>query len=227
MQEIHFTVPYDAQGNGFVTIVGNYWQGSNPQGVILLHMMPATRTSWNTFAELLNQHGYHVLTFDLRGHGDSYKLINSSGEEQHLNYNNFHDIDHQNSTYDLEGAINFLGAQGISKDQIILCGASIGANLALSYMGTNHNIRKGIALSPGLDYRGIKTQCAIENMFLDQQILLVTAENDKYPNHSVNVLSGVGEVVKEIRYFETGGHGTDLFESHPELQSFIISWLKE
>ena len=44
----------------------------NPKGyLVLLHMMPATKESWDTFAKKMQREGYASVAIDLRGHGES------------------------------------------------------------------------------------------------------------------------------------------------------------
>jgi alpha-beta hydrolase superfamily lysophospholipase len=56
-----------------VTIVGNYFKPrkEHAPAFLLLHMMPATKESWNDFASHLQKEGFEVLAIDLRGHGES------------------------------------------------------------------------------------------------------------------------------------------------------------
>ena len=116
-----------------VTIVGNYWKGTNGKAAILLHMMPATKESFTPFAEKLHEKGWSVLAIDLRGHGESTKKIHGELSTP-MNYQEFSDEEHQSSMHDVEGARDWLEAQGIATENIVIGGASIGANLAINYM---------------------------------------------------------------------------------------------
>src|SRR3989344_3233290 len=134
-----------------VRIAGNYWKGTEAKGVILLHMMPATKESWNEFAELLLKNGFQVLAIDLRGHGESTQ---TEGGAETIDYKNFSDEEHQASINDVLVAREFLIEKGISPENIFVGGASIGANLVLEYFAENADAIAGFSLSPGLDYRG-------------------------------------------------------------------------
>jgi hypothetical protein len=65
-----------------VTLVGDWYpsdKGKNGPVLVLLHAIgpgrkDAKRQDWEKFPEKLQKAGYHVLTFDFRGHGDSTKL---------------------------------------------------------------------------------------------------------------------------------------------------------
>src|SRR5438552_14511320 len=58
-------------GAGGVKIAGDLW--GDPKGplVILQHGGGQTRHAWKGAGEVLGEAGYHAVTFDARGHGDS------------------------------------------------------------------------------------------------------------------------------------------------------------
>ncbi|TSC63142.1 MAG: alpha/beta hydrolase fold protein, partial [Parcubacteria group bacterium Athens0416_74] len=115
-------------------IVGLYYPSPASKGVLLLHMMPATKESWNEFAPKLQSEGYQVLAIDLRGHGES-----SAGPE---GFRNFSDLDHQKTIFDLDAGIEFLETKGVKQNNLVLIGASIGANLALQCLTEHQEIKK-------------------------------------------------------------------------------------
>ena len=205
-----------------VEIVGNYWQGSEDKAALLLHMMPATKESWNELARDLNRGGYHVLAIDLRGHGESVE----QGAKT-LNFENFTDVEHQASSADVEGAHLFLQKQGITANNIVVGGASIGANFALQHAANHPEITTIFALSPGLDYRGVVTVPAMEKLRSTQKVFLVAAEDDPESASAVGVLARVGTVGVTTRIFETGGHGTTLFETNPAFMDELRMWLAQ
>ncbi|MBI5401350.1 alpha/beta fold hydrolase, partial [Candidatus Wolfebacteria bacterium] len=136
---------------------------SRPKGwVVFLHMMPATKESWTGFAKKIQELGYESLAIDLRGHGKS-----QGGPDGFIN---FGDSQHQKSILDVEAAIEFLKTKGAEADKIALIGASIGANLSLQYISEHSEFQTAILLSPGVDYRGIKTETMIRKLTKDQKI---------------------------------------------------------
>src|SRR5207245_1856203 len=102
----------------------------NPHGyVLLLHMMPAVKESWQELAKALNEAGLSALAIDFRGHGESV----SKSDGTRLNYKDFADEQQQAKILDVRGAMEWLRARGAQDSQIAVIGASIGANLALQY----------------------------------------------------------------------------------------------
>lgn len=209
--------PVEFQTRDNVKIVADYYPPavSSSRGVILVHMMPATRKSWNEFAVRLMQAGYHVLAIDLRGHGDS-----GGGD-----YRQFSQEQHQASIADLVAAAEFLKAQRVS--EIAVVGASIGANLALQHLAQDPQIRAAVLLSPGFDYHGIQTLPLAAQVPDKDKILLVGADDDA---------AGMGASCEDLQKrlnlsqkicFAAGGHGTNLLQSHPELAAQILDYLNK
>lgn len=219
MKTVSFRVPAHPSTDGWVEIVASYWPGTSANAALLLHMMPATRSSWDELAQVLNERGWHVLAPDLRGHGDSVR--SSVGM---LDFNAFDDNGHQSSILDVDGARQWLARAGIVNDRISLGGASIGANLVLQDMARHPEVRSGFLLSPGLNYRGIETEPLMGKLADQQRIFLVAAQDDEESADAVSVLQGIGTAPKTSNIFDSGGHGTQLFATHPDLVGTIADW---
>jgi len=201
-----------------VKIIGNFSEIENStRAILLLHMMPKTKESWDDFVEKLNNFGYTTLSIDLRGHGES-----QDGPE---GYKNFIDQEHQASYLDVEISIEFLEELGIENKNISIMGASIGANLALDALAQYSDIKKAILLSPGLNYKGLLSNKAIADLADNQKILLIASEDDKYSYESIIKLKEIKENNTDLIKLTNAGHGTDMFLKHPELMDEIIKWL--
>lgn len=205
-----------------VRISGNFYKTEKTDApvIILLHMMPATKDSWNNFAKKLNIAGFQCLAIDLRGHGES------SGGPQ--GFQNFTDENYQKSIYDVECAIKFFLSKNVSIEKIFLVGASIGANLALQFQAENPKIKASILLSPGLNYKGIETEQMARKLKKDQSIFLIAGgNNDEYSTETVQKLSNIiSSENKEVMIFKNSGHGTMIFKEDPAIMDKIIDWLK-
>lgn len=209
-----------------VKIAADLYLVEKPLGwLILTHMMPAIKESWRGFAGDLQNLRYESITIDLRGHGES-----SGGPDGFLN---FSDLEHQKSILDLKAAVNYLmKKRGATPDKISFIGASIGANLSLQYIAnppdSGQEFKTAILLSPGLNYRGIKTEPMVKNLKSDQKIFFVSAKDDGNNAEENQKLfdSTPANVQKKIQIYETGGHGTDILENQPKLKNLIIEFLK-
>lgn len=214
-----------------VFIIGDYYapERKSTTGVLLLHMMPATRESFVPFAKKVREKGFHVLAVDLRGHGESVRQ-KAAGGETILDFRDFSDSDHQQSIADVRGAIDFLHSKGA--DDIAVIGASIGANLALQALSEDGTLKEAILLSPGLNYCGIETVPFVKKLHSGQKVFFVASRDDMRGTNAsaesmAKELFGAvpSRVKKEICIFESAGHGTTIFERQPLFTDEIIRWL--
>lgn len=214
-----------------VRIVGDFYparieslkdEAFEAKGVVLLHMMPAERGSWRQLAEKLVENGLAALAIDLRGHGESTETL----EGKRLDYRQFTDKQHQKSIEDVRTAVSWLMKEReVAKEQILLVGASIGANLALQYLQENPQVGKAVLISPGLDYRGIKTEPLIGSLTPTQKIFIVVGRGDADAYQSSEKLNALASVEKRLKVVDSEAHGTDLFEAEPSLMEEVAFWL--
>lgn len=208
-----------------VKIVGEYFGGAGEKGVLLLHMMPATKESWGDLPLKLQERGFKVLAIDFRGHGESTTRESAS---EKLDYHNFSDAEHQKSIQDVEAAASFLEEKGVTAKNLVLIGASIGANLALQYLGEHPEAGQGVLLSAGLDYRGVMTEQYVKKLAGGQRVFFVSSKDDD-DNAAVNqmLFTAVPALAdKKILIYEKAGHGTNMFgKEEPDLEREILEWL--
>lgn len=201
-------------------ICGDYYFSQNSKGIVLLHMMPATKESWGRFSDKLQKSGFQALAIDLRGHGES-----DGGPD---GYRQFSDIQHQQCIHDTDSAVEFLKNKGV--DEIYFCGASIGANLSLQFAAQHAEIKKIVLLSAGLNYYGIITEPLVLKLQKDQSVYFVGDEDDMrksgYSAASMAItLFNATNTNKKIRILKGAGHGTDMLAVHPELEDELVQWL--
>ena len=170
-------------------------------------MMPETRSSWTSLSAELNKDGLATLAIDLRGHGESTRqsAVNSqqSETENKMDYKKFSDQEHQASRLDVDAAMNFLKSKGFAEKNILVAGASIGANLGVDAMYRYKEISRGVLLSPGLDYRGVKTESAMKGLEAAQKVWIIAAENDEYSADSTNALLTCDRIFQNQRFSAT------------------------
>lgn len=197
----------------------------DPYATLLLHMMPATKESWREYALRAREDNCVVLAIDLRGHGESTK---KNGEV--LNFQEFTDEQHQQSIQDIEAAAQFLEERGFPLE--VIGGASIGANLALSYAADHPEIKKIFLLSPGFNYRGIEAQPLVEKLKETQGIYAVGGSQDVRSSGDdagtmAQTLHDKAPVIdKKFEIIRTETHGTDIFKQDPKLIDRILEWVE-
>ena len=140
-----------------------------------VHGLGSGKGEWAPFEKLLKMRGLGWLSLDLRGHGQ-----NLSCEGQGTDYRTFSAGDWNAASKDIAAAVFWLKKRRISASNIVLCGASVGANLVLKAAAENFLKPAGvIMLSPGLTYAGV----GIEEYFhrpLPFPLLLAASPDDNY-----------------------------------------------
>ncbi len=204
-----------------VIIVGDYYSAENPKGhILMLHMMPALKESWQECAKVFTKAGFSCLAIDQRGHGESVK----TEDGRILNFKDFDDAGQQSKILDVRAAVQWLEQQGAAISKLALVGASIGANLSLQYLVETAQLKTAILLSPGLDYRGIKVDELAKKISPAQTFLCVAASDDDYSYQTCRALFGITGQVKVVQLAQ-GGHGTNIFNDHPEVIDQMVEWI--
>ncbi len=178
-------------------------------GVLLLHMLNHTKEDWQSLAAALQEAGFAALAVDMRGHGAT-----AGGPDWVL------------AQGDVRVMLDWLHAQPhVDSHRIAVVGASIGANLALTACSNYETCRAVVLLSPGLDFHGIQTEPAMVALG-ERAVLLVASEDDTYSAETVRTLAPLAQGAQQLQIYRSAGHGTDMFNAEPELQSMIVDWLR-
>tara|TARA_Y100000310_G_scaffold17736_1_gene17519 strand:- start:3398 stop:4105 length:708 start_codon:yes stop_codon:yes gene_type:complete len=193
-----------------VSIAADFYPEDGDKAIILLHMYKHDKSSWESFAGDLRNKGYNLLAIDLRGHGES-----------DLDLNSFTEQDYNNMVLDVSSGFDYLILSGMN--QISVIGASIGANTALNFAVEELRVQNVILLSPGLDYRGIKTDETIKEY--KRPLLIIAGTGDAYSWESSNTLFDLSPSKAKMQPYETTFHGTDIIDNFPESRGVVMEWL--
>ncbi len=200
-----------------ITIAGNWYDSEGDRYALLLHMMPATKESWEAFTQRLVGLGVSCLAIDLRGHGAS-----TNGGA--LDHRAFSDAEHQASARDVEAAFAYLRSIGARAEDTILVGASVGANLAMNF-AVAHEIPVTVALSPGLNFYGIATSAAVRALKQGQRAILVASDDDLESAESCALLHAMNPSRTDLVVRSGIGHGTRMLEADPSLVDELLELL--
>ncbi|MBZ0275354.1 MAG: alpha/beta fold hydrolase [Anaerolineae bacterium] len=200
-----------------LVLVGDYYSmpveaGQQRPAVLLLHMLNSQRRAWNPLITPLLDAGYNVLAVDMRGHGET------------------------GSTKDWDAAIqdtqlwlDWLHNQpDVQPDGVSSIGASIGSNLALIGCANDATCATAIALSPGLEYLGVKLDDTVTQGFSNRGILLVAGRRDTTSAVSVTELTSTMTSEVSALLFTGSSHGTAMLTVDRLKQVLIpeiITWL--
>ena len=206
-----------------------YFAAAKPgPGVLLFHQSNRTRREWAGVAGNLAAAGIHTLTVDMRGHGET------GGREE----------GRQKRFGDGETAFQFLASlPGVKADVIGIGGAGV--------IGVENSVETARLHSAGVKSLVLLSGETESLDFLRQASqlpeLFVAADDDEYPPivEAMELLyvtaSSPGR--KFVHYSASheapwlwyepfdvgkvpagGGHGTDMFNVHPELPGIIVDW---
>ncbi len=199
-----------------ITLVADFYPTSTDESVppliIALHMLNSNRAAYEPIIPDLHAAGYALLNVDMRGHGDS-----GGAQDWGL------------AIQDVADWIDWLDAQGdIGEGGLVIMGASIGSNVALISCAASELCRGAIALSPGLDYRGVEPEGALVDGLAQRAALLVAAHQDHYSADTVRQLFGKAKGAVTARLYAGRAHGTRLFDSdYASVSKLILFWLSE
>ncbi len=181
--------------------------------ILLLHMLNSSRAAWQPLLPDLSAAGYALLNIDMRGHGDS------GGSR-----------DWDAAIADVvDGWVGWLAQNDQLGDEgLAIIGGSIGANVAIISCAELDNCRGAIALSPGLDYRGVKPEPALVDGLAERAALLVASQADSSSSSAIRqmFLHANGDVT--ARLFRGRAHGTRLFDTaYDSVSRLILGWLAD
>jgi len=189
-------------------------------GVLLLHQCNRQRKVWDNLAGQLATAGINVLTFDLRGFGESGgSPFDKLTPQEHAQ------VEAEKWPGDMETAFQYLvSQQGVTRDVIGVGGASCGVNHSIQIARRHpEEVKSLVLLSGGTDLAG--------RGFLRQKsqlpALFAMADDDEF-RPTVEVMPWLFSVSsnpgKKFVHYTTGGHGADMFAVHPELRGVIVDW---
>lgn len=128
------------QSVGFIastgdSLVGTYYPGTEPAGVILLEGFGSDQVTMTSLASEFARSGWHVFTFDFSGHGRSPGVLTfDNAQTDRLAYQA------------LSALEEFMHQSGLRSDQILVIGHSLGARVALQSATMNPQQVAGLVL---------------------------------------------------------------------------------
>ena len=209
--------PVELKAADGVKLAATYYAGEKPgPGILLLHQCNKDRSSWNGLAESLARDGFHVLTFDYRGFGES------GGKR-------FAELPPQETSRmldevfprDVDVAFDWLRAQPGVRGVLGAGGASCGVNQSIMLSKRHPEVRTLVLLS-GSTHADGRNYLHGRPSF---PLFLAAADDD---DGAFELLAWIdassGNPANRLIEYKTGGHGADMFKVHPELPSDIVAW---
>ena len=210
--------------DGF-TIFGAWFTSNRQTGrrpaVVLIHPYDQNLGIWIPFVPELTDAGYHVLAYDVRGHGRS-----TFHNEVYFPRSRFQIEDLNRMPLDVEGAVGWLMRRAdVDATRIGLVGAALGANIAYVSSGTNADVKTSVVISLVTRLRQDVLLGADVPDFKPRSILYMASHGDGYTFTSSELLArGTQQPVRVIGYQGTA-NGLALLDN-PVARAEILLWLR-
>jgi pimeloyl-ACP methyl ester carboxylesterase len=185
------------------------------------HGLGSDKGEWRVLEGRLEKRGYGYLSLDLRGHGGSLRCPGGRAD-----YKTFSAEQWAGLSADIRAAADYLKSRKVPQKRLVLCGASIGANLSLKAAAEGLRPAGIVLLSPGLSYAGIEAGAYLEGLGA-VPLLMAASEDDPYAWESAGQLTARAGVrgMRAVFRAGPGGHGANMLSaSRPELLNYILDW---
>jgi len=196
-----------------LTLAGSWYEPSvrPAPAVVLVHMFRRTRHDWEPLASQLASQGIGVLTFDLRGHGESPGVVGQ---------------DLAPLVGDVRAARRFVTTRPDVSGRVGFGGASLGANLALLEAADDPTVAAVALLSATLEYRGLRIDAAAKK-YGNRPLLLVSSDDDGYAMRTARDLQKGAGPSRESMLLTRAGHGTAMLVQAPDLMRSLVDWFRK
>lgn len=192
-----------------VNLKATYFSPGRPgPAMLLLHQCNMDRHAWDGLAMDLANSGFHVLTLDYRGFGES------GGDR----------AQREKWPGDVDAAYAFLLAQkGVDKSRLAAGGASCGVTQSSDLAARHHEIKALMLLS------GAASDATKAYLTATPTLPVFGAASDG----DTNAAKGIKEAVESsrsahstIKIYPGTEHGVPMFAKNADLEPMIVAWLK-
>ena len=230
------SLPYTAETDDGLTL--HAWLTPSPAEkpaplYVLLPMMGHTHDSYNDFINALYKRVAandsvaaafrlpNILALDLRGHGKSTRIGDSS-----INYAHLSKAEFAKYPSDIATMIRRVLAdksRRFDRSETVVIGASIGANSAIMLHGLVEPLSRVVMLSPGEDYRSLRPAEAVSSFKGD--ILIFAGKEDSYSRQSSENLAALNLKHATLKIYPGADHGTRILRNNPAAMNDLINWI--
>jgi len=207
----------DIKASDGIVLKASYFSSGRPgPAMLLLHQCNMDRHAWDGLAKDLADAGFHVLTVDYRGFGDS-------GGERLTDAAERRAVTQQKWPGDVDASYAYLVAQkGVDKSRIAAGGASCGVTQSSDLATRHHEIRALMLLS------GVTSDAARAYISSTPSLPVFGAASAGDANAAKGIREAVAASKNErstVKIYEGTEHGVPMFAKNPELEPMIVSWL--
>jgi pimeloyl-ACP methyl ester carboxylesterase len=210
--------------NDSVHLRGTYWEPRTDDAIALLlvHDAGSDRTSWEPYVRTFQSRGWGVLTFDLRGHGESVRqdmrgdLLKPTPDDLR-----------RSDTYalDTSAALAYLNRQPrTQRGRIATIGVGLGGALAYAASGrgwgTASCVMIGLAEETARALAGSGT-------FAPRSAYLMYGSEDPVSAASIPAFTALAGTPSESFAYPSAAYGMELWNAcQPEILARSIAWIE-
>ena len=208
-----------------VHIRGSYWEGRGEVALtaLLVHDAGADRTCWEPYVPLFRSRGWNVLTFDLRGHGESVRqdMRHTLLRPEVADLTSAHHY-----PADVRAAVAFAQRQSRHEaGRLALVGLGLGADLG--YAGSARGWGAGTNVLVSLDESRAR-ELAGNGTFGPRSCYLMYGEHDDEAAASVEAFRQAAASPSEAFGYPTNARGLALWtQRQPETIARAIGWIEK
>jgi len=209
--------PVTLQAPDGVRLAATYFPAGKPgPALLLLHQCNRDRTSWNALATAAAARGYHVLTLDFRGYGES-------GGPRFKSFQDQRPTMQEKWPGDVEAAIAWLIVQeNVDRTRLALAGASCGVHQAIHAAQRRAEVKTLVLLSGDTSPEG-RTYLARADLL---PLFSAASRNDGDVVDLMRWTAGFSRNAQNtFTEFKAAGHGTDMLASERRLEPAVLDWL--
>ena len=207
----------DIQAADGTNLKATYFSSGRPgPAMILLHQCNMDRHAWDGLAQDLAGAGFHVLTLDFRGFGESGGKTTDAAERRTMMQ--------QKWPGDVDAAYAFLTSQkGVDKARLAAGGASCGVTQSSDLAARHHEIKALMLLS------GQATEATRTYLSSNAALPVFGAASEGDTNAAKGIREAVGaskNPQSTVKIYNGTEHGVPMFAKNAELEPMIVAWLK-
>ena len=219
-EPVSFTTP-DGFRISAAWFTSNRQTGRRP-AVILIHPYDQNLGIWIPFVPDLADEGYHVLAYDVRGHGGS-----TLRDNVYFPRSTFQTEDFNSMPLDVEGAIGWLKTRpDVDAARIGLVGAELGANIAFVSSGIYPDVKTSVAISLITRLRQDILLGNNVGNFQPRSVLFMASHGDGYTYTSSELLAQRTKDPVRVSGYQGTANGPALL-NNPAARAEILQWLRE
>ncbi|HLI84124.1 MAG TPA: alpha/beta fold hydrolase, partial [Bryobacteraceae bacterium] len=208
----------DLRAQDGTTLRASYFSPGRPgPAILLLHQCNMDRHAWDGLAQDLAKAGFHVLTFDFRGFGESGGGGQTDADTRRVAMR-------EKWPGDVDTAYAYLtGQKGVDRTRAAVGGASCGVTQAADAAARHHEIKALLLLS------GSASDAAKQYIAATPALAVFGAAStgDTGANKGIEEAVGSSKNPRSREFhFEGKEHGVPMFAKNPDLEPMIVNWLK-